>query len=422
MKTDRDFDRSAMAWLADGPEELSDRVLDAVADEIHVTRQRHALRLPWRFSTMTTPARVATAAVIGVLAVGGALYVFNRSQPAVGGPGPSPTPIVTAVPSIAPSASPVARTDYSDVSGRLLVQHLGNALDGSEATATDGNYGTRRFYVMDPDGSNITELLPGQPASGKNMADISPDGTKVAFMDWGDNPKIYESGLDGTGFRAITTACTCDGEGDPAYSPDGAQIAFVRQVGATNQVGIRDLATGAVTMLAETEGIDSGATGSELPEQPSWSTDGVSVVYQMTKRDGTGDILSSQIRIIDIASRAIRELPIPANLKAGEPKFSPDGSLILFVSGPAEQTLGADFGDVYTIKPDGTAMTLLTKDEGTGASWTPDGKHILYYAQNYIWLMDPDGQNKARWSAKGPDLSTTETGYGYTTYWIPPAP
>ena len=176
-------------------------------------------------------------------------------------------------------------------------------------------------------------------------------------------------------------------------------------------------------MLAETEGTDSGATGSEYPEQPSWSPDGASIVYQMTKRGGQGDVLYSQVRIIDIASRAIRDLPIPTELKAGEPKFSPDGSLILFVSGPAEQTLGqVTPGGVYTIKPDGTAMTKLTQG-GTGASWTPDGKHILYYDQNQIWLMDPDGANKAPWSsANGPDLSTTERGYGYTTYWIPPAP
>lgn len=101
MTTDRDFERIALAWLADGPEELSDRVLDAVVDEIHVTQQRHALRLPWRFPSMTTPARVAAAAAIGVLAIGGALYAFN-SQPSVGGPGPTPTP------TISPSPTPIA--------------------------------------------------------------------------------------------------------------------------------------------------------------------------------------------------------------------------------------------------------------------------------------------------------------------------
>jgi hypothetical protein len=106
MTTDRDFDRIALAWLADGPEELSDRVLDAVVDEIHVTPQRHALRLPWRFPSMTTPARVAAAAVVGVLAIGGALYLFSPGG-SIGGPGPTPSP--TASPS--PSPSPVALTE-----------------------------------------------------------------------------------------------------------------------------------------------------------------------------------------------------------------------------------------------------------------------------------------------------------------------
>ena len=41
---------------------------------------------------MITPARVASFAVIGVLALGGAYFVYNRPQPAVGGPAASPGP------------------------------------------------------------------------------------------------------------------------------------------------------------------------------------------------------------------------------------------------------------------------------------------------------------------------------------------
>ena len=54
---------------------------------------------------MTTPARVAAAAVIGVLAIGGALFMLGRpGQPAVGGPGPSPTPAIVRRPSTSPTA------------------------------------------------------------------------------------------------------------------------------------------------------------------------------------------------------------------------------------------------------------------------------------------------------------------------------
>ena len=91
MTTDRDFDGIAMAWLADGPEELSDRVLAAVVDEIHLTRQRRPLRVPWRYQTMSTPLRAATAAVIGVLVIGGFVILTRPGQESVGGPSPSPS-------------------------------------------------------------------------------------------------------------------------------------------------------------------------------------------------------------------------------------------------------------------------------------------------------------------------------------------
>ena len=57
---------------------------------------------------MTTPARVAAAAVIGVLAVGGALFVLRPGDSSVGGPGPTPTPTSTPAASPTPSPSPVA--------------------------------------------------------------------------------------------------------------------------------------------------------------------------------------------------------------------------------------------------------------------------------------------------------------------------
>jgi hypothetical protein len=98
MNADHEFDRIARAWLADGPERLPDRVLDALAEEIHLTRQRHAPRVPRRIPIMTSPARLAAAAVLGVLLVGGAAYYLGQPEEAAqGGPGPlrSPSPAPT---------------------------------------------------------------------------------------------------------------------------------------------------------------------------------------------------------------------------------------------------------------------------------------------------------------------------------------
>ena len=310
--------------------------------------------------------------------------------------------------------------DHSDVRGRLLIQHFGNALDGTELDADGYNADRVRFYLMNPDGSELKELLPGQPAGGKNMADISPDGTKVVFQDgWGYN-QLHEVRLDGTGFRTITTACDCF-EGDPAYSPDGTRIAFTRLIeGSKVQIGIRDLASDKVAMLQETEGaISDPNTGQGVvPEQPAWSPDGRSIVYSVMDRGSDGSPQASRIKIIDIESRVVTDLSLAADQIFGEPKFSPDGSLILLSSRPGYAMIGQRNGNIYTVHPDGTGLKQLTKGEATGGNWTADGKHIQFMS-GQVWLMDPDGGSAAPWSASGPNLSSTERGFGYTTYWIP---
>jgi len=96
MTDQRELDRLLGAFFADGTDELADRVIDAALDQIDHTRQRRALRMPRRFPTMTMPIRLAAAAVIGALAVGGAFYLLKPDQPAVGGPSPAPTPQVPA--------------------------------------------------------------------------------------------------------------------------------------------------------------------------------------------------------------------------------------------------------------------------------------------------------------------------------------
>jgi hypothetical protein len=100
MTDDRSLERAARSWLETGPTRAPDRAVEAALLRIESTSQERDLRIPWRLPKMTTPARVAAAAVIGVLLVGGTVYVFNRpGQPSVGVPGPSPSPSPTASPS-----------------------------------------------------------------------------------------------------------------------------------------------------------------------------------------------------------------------------------------------------------------------------------------------------------------------------------
>ena len=40
--TDNEFERTARAWLDDGPNQISDRAVQSALDQIHVTRQRRS--------------------------------------------------------------------------------------------------------------------------------------------------------------------------------------------------------------------------------------------------------------------------------------------------------------------------------------------------------------------------------------------
>ena len=93
MSMNRDFDRIAARWLAEGPTELADRVLDAALDEVHLTHQqtRRAWRAPRRFLAMHPTARAALAVLV-IVVIGAAVAVALPKFTGVGGPSNSVAP------------------------------------------------------------------------------------------------------------------------------------------------------------------------------------------------------------------------------------------------------------------------------------------------------------------------------------------
>lgn len=94
------------------------------AIQIDHTGQGRALRLPRRMATMNRSTRFAAAAVIAVLAVGGAFYLLRPSQPSVGGP--SPTSGLSSSPS--PSVIPVRAATWT------ATESMGTPRQGHTAT------------------------------------------------------------------------------------------------------------------------------------------------------------------------------------------------------------------------------------------------------------------------------------------------
>lgn len=106
MSTNRDFDRVAGAWLAEGPSELADRVLDAALDEVHLTNQRHRLTVPWRTLVMNASLRLVAA--IAVIAVAGLAAFGALSRGPDVGSQPTPSPTTQPAPTPSPTPKPIA--------------------------------------------------------------------------------------------------------------------------------------------------------------------------------------------------------------------------------------------------------------------------------------------------------------------------
>jgi TolB protein len=400
MTDDRSLERAARSFIEAGPTEAPDRAVEAALLRIETTPQERDLRVPWRFPSMTTPARVAVAALVGVLLVGAAAYYFGRpGQPAVGGPGPSP------------SSSSGALLDYSTLPGWIVFERAGKAPDGSTPAGVDYPHS---LWLVHADGSDLHELAPGVPASGKISFDISPDGSHVIFSAYDSPVQVWEVGIDGGEPELLSTDCNgipadCM-DGQPAYSADGKRVAFLRATETSSVLAIRDLASGDVTILDSTRSSSSDV----WLDEPSWSPDGQQIVYYKVVRDPAQDkVTDSSIFIVNADGSGLHELALPSETPWGDPNWSPDGTRIVFGSYPIREGIAGGNAEVYSVRPDGTDLQQLTNlGVGSGApSWTPDGAHIFFWGFQTFYLMDPDGGNAK--AINRPALTFDNDGYGF---------
>lgn len=420
MTDDRSLERAARSFIEPGPTRAPEAAIERALLLIDTTPQERDLRIPRRYFTMTTPARVAAAAAIGVIAVGGALFALGRPS-GVGGPGPSSSPPGSTTPSSGPASSPSGRADYTGLKGWIVFEHFGQAPDGS---TTEFDVNRRMIWLVKADGSGLHELAPGKPVQGKSSPDVSPDGKKVVFESWGPPYLIWEVDIEGGEPRLISTDCNgldsgC-AEGQPAYSPDGRRIAFVRSNDGrtTHAIAIRDLASGKVTTLASTSVADLEG----IVAQPTWSADGTQLAYHRnTQRPGVDEVpTATKVVVVNADGSGLRELPLPdGEAKAGDPDWSPDGSRIVFSTFPIREGEGQAGGNagIYTIRPDGSGLTRIAG--GVAPVWAPDGTRIMFWGFRSWAMMDADGKNQGLINQAKLTWFGDALGYGYAAFLQP---
>ena len=205
----------------------------------------------------------------------------------------------------------------------------------------------------------------------------SPDGTQLAFVSGSED----ESQIMLLGAGAITPLRKGVSDQSPAWSPDGTQLAFSRFT-----VRGRRYRTSIVTLDVASRAERVLVTQRLLPRfeyvgQPAWSPDGATIAFAHARIDRESDI-RPDVRTVPAAggtpSTLIRDAQWPA--------WSPDGRKLAFASirdrnGKICTSDECRFaGEIYTAAADGSDLRRLTDNEGDDAAprWSPDGSRILF--------------------------------------------
>ena len=211
-------------------------------------------------------------------------------------------------------------------------------------------------------------------AGANAYAAFSADGKRVAYSARGASKReafhVFVRALPG----GVPVQLTNGERSDigPAWSPDGARLAFLRIAeGRTEYISIPSDG-GAERQVAEFGGAPAD-TGQPLPAV-SWTRDGKSLAVVET-----GEKQLPAIALVSLADGAVRRITTPPEGSEGDstPAVSPDGNTLAFVRGT-----GPDGADIYLCDLAGGALRRLTFDDRAirGIAWTPDGQEVVYAA------------------------------------------
>ena len=197
--------------------------------------------------------------------------------------------------------------------------------------------------------------------------DLSPDGSEVAFS-WNRSGtfEIFSAPLDGERIFQLTEAN--ERSVWPRWSPDAKQLAFMRDRGGDERFDI---------WLVDRDGEhernltnEPGVTHRDI----AWSPDGMKLAYTANAQGK-----SFAVHVIDVTTGAKHALTDGVRDDL-QPRWSPDGTLLVFWSRREDIRTNAD---LYVVAASGGDATRLETRGGVDGEsidprWSPDGTRLSF--------------------------------------------
>jgi Tol biopolymer transport system component len=217
--------------------------------------------------------------------------------------------------------------------------------------------GNKDVYILPATGGEPRRLT--TEASDDGLPRFTPNGRAVVYTsDRAGNWQIFEIPVEGGRPERVRSNPHTEWQAD--VSPDGDTLAFLSDRDGTEGLWLMNLQTKEPRALVRQE-------NQPIMGNPDWSPDGRRIVFSSNWHRG------HQIYVVEAESGAVERIS-PLASGGCEPRFSPDGKKVVYVS-----------------RPSSTRSRLVEHDLGTHA----ERVLVDWPALNYDPAYSPDGRELA---------------------------
>ena len=262
--------------------------------------------------------------------------------------------------------------------------------------------GNLEIYTVDAVGGAPVNLT-NNPAADSEPA-WSPDGRQLAFVSSrnGAAGDIYVMAADGSGLRRVSDRgnFTDNYLEGLSWSPDGKRLLYVNVfMGSIGTICVADVTAAAWRKgcLAKGDLVDA--------RDPAWSPDGTRIAFVGRKSLSGPDALRYELYVANADGSGRRKI---ADAPSFGPAWSPDGTLIAFARALDTPThVDQIRAEIFVTDPDGCEPPVRLTDNTAhdfGPAWSPDGMQIAFASNRdtgvpnkyEIYVMDADGSSPSK--------------------------